>query len=98
MQIALIAGKTPSRFDRILLEDIERIQMPLEAASNENFLVGVRDEHGDMYRTIEIAGARNLAYLIAKLRGLGYRDEAVNFYEAELGFDRVVKVPKLSDQ
>lgn len=94
MGTALIEGMQPSRFDRELLQDIEFIGVPRQADSNEAWLIGIRDEHGDVYRVIDMAGRSNATYLIEKLRELGYWDEAPNLYEAELGYDRIINVVK----
>jgi hypothetical protein len=95
MRTALIEGMQPSRFDKDLLQDIEFIKLPPETNSNEAYLIGVRDEHGDVYRVIDMKGPGNVAYLLEKLRELGYRDEAPNSYEAELGYDRIISVVKV---
>jgi hypothetical protein len=94
MRTKLIEGMAPSRLDKDLLLDIESIKLPPDTLSKGAFLIGVRDEHGDIYRTIEINGETNAAYAITQLRGLGYRDEAPNFQETEMGYDLVLSVVK----
>jgi hypothetical protein len=94
MRTALIEGMQPSRFDKNLLQDIEFIQLPPETNSNEAYLIGVRDEHGDVYRVIDMTGRSPATSLLEKLRELGYWDQAPNSYEAELGYDRIISVVK----
>lgn len=95
MRTRLIEGRLPSRLDRDLLLDLEFIKVPPDILAREAFLIGVRDEHGDVYRTVEIHGATNAAYVIAQLRELGYWDEPPNFQEAELGCDVMINVVKV---
>jgi hypothetical protein len=94
MRTALIEGMQPSRFDKNLLQDIEFIQLPPETNANEAYLIGVRDEHGDVYRVIDMTGGSPATSLLEKLRELGYWDQAPNSYEAELGYDRIISVVK----
>jgi hypothetical protein len=96
MRTALIEGMQPSAFDKDLLQDLERIQLPPDTSPKDAYLIGVRDEHGDVYRAIDIVGASNATYLLEKLRELGYLDEAPNSYEAELGYDRILSVLKVA--
>ena len=94
MRIALISEKALSQLDKAFLTDLESIHVPPDPDEGEVCLIGIRDEHGDIYGTIDVTGAENVRYLIGKLRELGYQDEAADFYEAELGFDMVISVLK----
>jgi hypothetical protein len=95
MRTTVIEGMQPSRFDKELLLDLELIGPPPDVSANEAFLIGIRDEHGDIYRTINVEGSDNVAYLIGKLNELGYLDQPPNSYEAELGYDTIINVVKI---
>lgn len=95
MRTTVIEGMQPSRFDKDLLLDLELIGPPPDIPANEGFLIGIRDEHGDIYRTIEVEGSDNVTYLVSKLRERGYLDQPPNFYETELGYDTIISVLKI---
>jgi hypothetical protein len=87
-----IKGKRASPFDVLLLTALELQQSTWTEVWNESVRIGIRNEHGDIYRAIGITGLHCLSDLISQLRGLGYVDAAEIDGEAAHGFDVTVSI------
>jgi hypothetical protein len=92
----LIEGKQPAEFDAIVLNTINLIPPTPQTVSAERLLVGIRNEHGDVYRIIRVSGLNNFLELIGKLRDLGFIDEFAEACGDKQGFDAIVSAPNKS--
>ena len=96
MNTTLIEGKELAEFDAIVLNAINLIPSTPKTVSAERLLVGIRNEHGDVYRVIRVSGLNNFFDLIGKLRDLGFIDEFAEAYGDKQGFDAIVSTPSKS--
>jgi hypothetical protein len=93
MNTTLIEGKQLAEYDATVLKTINLIPSTPQSVSAQRLLVGIRNEHGDVYRVIKIAGLNNFLDLIGKLRDLGFIDELAEAYGDKQGFDAVISAP-----
>jgi len=89
----LIEGKALAEFDAIVLNTFGLIPQTPQAASAERLLLGIRNEHGDVYRVVRISGLNNFLDVIGKLRDLGFIAELAEAYGDKEGFDAIVSAP-----
>jgi hypothetical protein len=90
----LIEGKQLAEFDAAVLNTINLMPSAAQTVSAERLLVGIRNEHGDVYRVIKVSGLNNFLDLIGKLRDLGFKDELAEAYGDKEGFDAIVSAPE----
>ena len=96
MNTTLIEEKTLADYDAIVLNAMNLIPSTPAPVSAERLLVGVKNEHGDVYRVIKISGLANFLAFIGKLRDLGFTDELAEAYGDKEGFDAVIAGPDQS--
>jgi hypothetical protein len=89
----LIEGKQLAEFDSAVLNAINLMPPTARTVSAERLLVGIRNEHGDVYRVIKVSGLNNFLDLIGKLRELGFMDELAEAYGDKQGFDAIISAP-----
>jgi len=89
----LIEGKPLAEFDATVLHAMNLIPPTPPAVSAERLLVGIRNEHGDVYRVIRVSGLSNFLSLIGKLHDLGFTDELAESYGDKQGFDAIISAP-----
>lgn len=95
VKTALIDGTQPATFDATLFIAIDLIPARPQLVWMESILIGIRNEYGDIYRVIGVTGMSSFVDVTAKLRELGYRDEALAACDAAQGFDAIVSAPNL---
>lgn len=93
MKTARIEGTEPSLLDARLLNEIGLIQTEPQIVWRENLLIGIRNEHNQIYRAMGFTELNDYVDVISKLRVLGYTDAVPDVYESELGFDAIVSPP-----
>jgi hypothetical protein len=89
MKTSLITGKEISELDASL---IRALNSPLDPQHvwNESLLIGIRNEHNEIYRVIGVTGMSRFIEVMRKLQALGYTEEDPNVYEEEQGFDAIL--------
>lgn len=93
MNTTLIEDKALADYDAIVLNAMNLIPSTPMSVSAERLLIGIRNEHGDVYRVIRISGLGNFLALIGKLRDLGFTDELAEAHGDKQGFDAIVAGP-----
>jgi hypothetical protein len=89
MKTSLITGKEISKLDASL---VGTLSSPLDPQHiwSEGLLIGIRNEHNEIYRVIGVTGMSRFVEVMRKLQGLGYTEEDPNVYEQEEGFDAIL--------
>ena len=93
MNTTLIEGKSPAQYDATVLNTISFIPNAPHHEADGRFLIGVRNERGDIYRAIKLFGMKQFSDLIEKLRKLGFNDEFAETYGDKEGYDAVISGP-----
>lgn len=92
MKTSLMKGRQVSKFDRNLLHSIDLDPQTMQNVWNENMLIGIRDEHGDIYRAIGVTGMTTFIEAITKLNNLGYTYEIATPADSAQGFHAIVSL------
>jgi hypothetical protein len=95
VKTALVDGTEPATFDTTLFLAMDLVPTRREAVWMESILIGIRNEYGEVYRVIGITGMSRFIDATAKLRELGYRDEALGAQESDQGFDAILSAPNV---
>ena len=93
MNTTLIEGKSPAQYDATVLNTISPIPNVPHHEAATRFLIGVRNERGDVYRVIKVFGMKEFSDLIEKFRKLGFNDEFAETYGDKEGYDAVISGP-----
>jgi hypothetical protein len=96
LKTTLIEGMHRAQRDGILLRTVELIDDSTDIVWKEGKLIGLRNENGEIYRAIGIAGTTRFIYVLRKLRKLGCIRELADSNETDQGFHAVLSVPDAS--
>lgn len=96
MKTTLIEGMHRAGRDRFLLNTVELVDDSSETVWKEGKLIGLRNEDGEIYRAIGIAGTTRFIYVLRKLRKLGCIRELADSDETSQGFHAIMSVPDLA--
>jgi hypothetical protein len=96
MNTTLIEGKSRAEYDAMVLEAISLIPNASHHPAAKQLLIGVRNEHGDVYRVIKVWGMQEFSDFIATFRMVGLKDEFAEAYGDKGGYDAVISGPARS--
>jgi hypothetical protein len=93
MKTALVDGQQVCRFDALMLCSLRLVPCPVPTVSSESIVIGLRNEHGNIYRIIGVRHLNNFMHIIWKLRALGWAEVVPSTKEVRQGFHAVVRPP-----
>jgi hypothetical protein len=96
MNTTLIEGKSRAEYDATVLDAISLIPKAPHHQAAEQFLIGVRNERGDVYRVIKVWGMKEFSDFIETFRVAGLKDEFAEAYGDKEGYDAVISGPARS--
>lgn len=89
MKTALIEGKKPAHFDKHIIGNILLDVAPEDEVRQEEMLIGVRNEAGDIYRIIGATKLNSFMNAVEELFDLGLVDELQDTEEPKDGCDAI---------
>ena len=89
-------GKLPAEFDAVVLDAISHVSPKTHHPAEKRLLIGIQNEHGEVYRAITIFGLFNFLDLIGKFRDLGFTDEFAQHAGDKEGIDAILSLPAKS--
>lgn len=89
----LIHDKQLAQFDAVVLDTIKQIPPKPHHPAEKRLLIGIQNEHGEVYRIITIFGLFNFLDLIGKFRELGFTDEFAQHAGEKEGLDAILSRP-----
>jgi predicted Zn-dependent protease with MMP-like domain len=92
----LMPGKQPAEFDAVVLDALNHVAPKTHHPAEKRLLIGIQNEHGEVYRVIKIVGLYDFLDLIGKFRDLGFTDEFAQHAGDKEGFDAILSLPAKS--
>ncbi|QNA87533.1 hypothetical protein G4G28_01930 [Massilia sp. Dwa41.01b] len=89
MKTTLLAGKKPAHFDKHIIGNILLDVAPEEEVRQEEMLIGVRNEAGEIYRLIGATKLNSFMNAVEELFDLGLVDELQDTEEPKDGCDAI---------
>jgi hypothetical protein len=93
MKTTVIQDRLPSASDHGILRSLGLTGATPGVVWSEHLLIGVHNEHGEVYRVIGLDQAGELLCLPREFRSLGYEAALAQADEKQQGFDIVVSRP-----
>jgi hypothetical protein len=91
MKTAMLDDTEPAVFDMNAMNIPGLAEASSAAVWNEWMVIGVRNDHGDVYRVIGVSSLSDLHYLIGKLRNLGVGVIALFHPAMRVGLDNIME-------
>jgi hypothetical protein len=89
LKTALLEGKKPAKFDKHIIGNILLDVAPEDEVRQEEMLIGVRNEAGDIYRLIGASKLNSFMNAVEELFDLGLTDELQDTEEPKDGCDAI---------
>ena len=93
MKTTLLDGKTPAKFDKNIIGNLLLNVASPDEVRQENMLIGVRNEAGDIYRLIGATKVNSFMNAVEELFDLGLVDELQDTEEPQDGYDAIFSEP-----
>ncbi len=93
MKTALLQGKQPADFDKHIIGNILLDVAPETEVREEQMLIGVRNDAGEIYRLIGAATLNSFMNAVEELFDLGLVDELQDIEEPKEGCDAIFSEP-----
>ena len=93
MKTTLLEGKKPAHFDKHIIGNILLDVAPEAEVRQEEMLIGVRNEAGDIYRLIGATKLNSFMNAVEELFDLGLVDELQDTEEPKEGCDAIFSEP-----
>jgi hypothetical protein len=93
LKTALIEGKKPAKFDKHIIGNLLLDVAPVDEVRQEEMLIGVRNEAGDIYRLIGASKLNSFMNAVEELFDLGLVDELQDTEEPKDGCDAIFSEP-----
>lgn len=93
MKTALLEGKKPAKFDKHIIGNLLLDVAPADEVRQEEMLIGVRNEAGDIYRLIGASKLNSFMNAVEELFDLGLVDELQDTEEPKDGCDAIFSEP-----
>ncbi|WP_394778378.1 hypothetical protein [Undibacterium sp.] len=89
MKTALIAGKAVAKIDKQIIGNLLLDQASVEQVRDEQMIIGIRNEAGDIYRLIGAAKLNSYMNAVEELMDLEMVDELEKLEEPREGCDAI---------
>lgn len=89
MKTTLLDGVKPAKFDKHIIGNLLLNASTPELVRQENLLIGVRNEEGDIYRLIGAAKPHSFMNAVEELVDLGLVDELQDTDATEDGYNAI---------
>jgi hypothetical protein len=93
LKTALLEGKKPAKFDKHIIGNVLLDVAPVDEVRQEEMLIGVRNEAGDIYRLIGASKLNSFMNAVEELFDLGLVDELQDTEEPKDGCDAIFSEP-----
>ncbi len=93
MKTALLEGKKPAHFDKHIIGNLLLDVATPDEVREEQMLIGVRNEAGDIYRLIGATKLNSFMNAVEELFDLGLVDELQDTEEPKEGCDAIFSEP-----
>jgi hypothetical protein len=93
LKTALLEGKKPAKFDKHIIGNLLLDVAPADEVRQEEMLIGVRNEAGDIYRLIGASKLNSFMNAVEELFDLGLVDELQDTEEPKDGCDAIFSEP-----
>jgi hypothetical protein len=93
LKTTLLEGKQPAKFDKHIIGNLLLDVAPVEEVREEEMLIGVRNEAGDIYRLIGASKLNSFMNAVEELFDLGLADELEDTEEPKDGCDAIFYAP-----
>jgi hypothetical protein len=93
LKTSLIDDKKPAHFDKHIIGNILLDVATLTEVKEEAMLIGVRNEHGEIYRLIGATKLNSFMNAVEELLDLGLEDELQDTEEQKEGCDAIFGEP-----
>jgi hypothetical protein len=93
LKTALLEGKKPAKFDKHIIGNLLLDVAPVDEVRQEQMLIGVRNEAGDIYRLIGASKLNSFMNAVEELFDLGLVDELQDTEEPKDGCDAIFSEP-----
>lgn len=93
MKTALLEGKKPAHFDKHIIGNLLLDVATPDEVREEQMLIGVRNEAGDIYRLIGATKLNSFMNAVEELFDLGLVDELQDSEEPKEGCDAIFSEP-----
>lgn len=93
MKTALLEGKKPAHFDKHIIGNLLLDVASPDEVREEQMLIGVRNEAGDIYRLIGATKLNSFMNAVEELFDLGLVDELQDTEEPKEGCDAIFSEP-----
>jgi hypothetical protein len=93
VKTALLEGKQPAHFDKHIIGNILLDVATPDEVREEQMLIGVRNEAGDIYRLIGATKLNSFMNAVEELFDLGLVDELQDTEEPKDGCDAIFSEP-----
>jgi hypothetical protein len=93
VKTALLEGKKPAHFDKHIIGNLLLDVAPPDEVREEQMLIGVRNEAGEIYRLIGATKLNSFMNAVEELFDLGLVDELQDTEEPKEGCDAIFSEP-----
>lgn len=93
MKTALLDGTTPAQIDTQIMANLLLDVASASLVRQEKMLIGVRNEHGEIYRLIGATKANSFMNAVEELEDLGLVDELKDTETPQDGCDAIFSAP-----
>jgi hypothetical protein len=93
LKTSLLEGKKPAKFDKHIIGNLLLDVAPADEVRQEQMLIGVRNEAGDIYRLIGASKLNSFMNAVEELFDLGLVDELQDTEEPKDGCDAIFSEP-----
>jgi hypothetical protein len=93
LKTALLEGKKPAKFDKHIIGNLLLDVASADEVRQEEMLIGVRNEAGDIYRLIGASKLNSFMNAVEELFDLGLVDELQDTEEPKDGCDAIFSEP-----
>jgi hypothetical protein len=93
LKTTLLQGKKPAHFDKHIIGNLLLDVAPEEEVRQEQLLIGVRNEAGEIYRLIGATKHNSFMNAVEELFDLGLVDELEDTEETREGCDAIFSEP-----
>ena len=93
MKTTLLEGMTPAKFDKHIIGNLLLDVAPPDEVRQENMLIGVRNEAGEIYRLIGATKVNSFMNAVEELFDLGLVDELQDTEQPVDGCDAIFSEP-----
>ncbi|RUP25581.1 MAG: hypothetical protein EKK45_19245 [Curvibacter sp.] len=88
MKTELITDTKIAEYDEDILKALKAAGRKL-GGSSKPYIVGIRNEHGTIYRKADMGGLQQVIYLAERLEDLGFEDELLENDRPPKGWDSI---------